>query len=78
MTKPPWRALISVIGAAAVAARLVHPALGGYQMGVAMDIFRGRYRLGFDRPAPIPSNTPQLYCWSLCDAAARVVNAGPC
>jgi putative CocE/NonD family hydrolase len=27
MTKPPWRALISVIGAAAVAARLVHPAL---------------------------------------------------
>jgi uncharacterized protein len=41
------------------------PALGGYQIGVAMDIFRGRYRLGFDRPAPIPSNTPQLYRWSL-------------
>ncbi|MGC1302663.1 MAG: CocE/NonD family hydrolase [Caulobacteraceae bacterium] len=41
------------------------PTMGGYQLGVSMDIFRGRYRQGFDRPAPIPANTPELYRWSL-------------
>jgi putative CocE/NonD family hydrolase len=30
--------------------------LGGYQLSVAMDIFRGRYRTSFVRPAPLPAN----------------------
>ncbi|MBL8143907.1 MAG: CocE/NonD family hydrolase [Acidobacteria bacterium] len=34
------------------------PEMGGYQLPVSMDIFRGRYRESFERPAPIPSNTP--------------------
>ena len=41
------------------------PTLGGYQLGVAMDIFRGRYRQGYDRPTPIPANQPELYRWPL-------------
>jgi putative CocE/NonD family hydrolase len=41
------------------------PTMGGYQLGVSMDIFRGRYRKGFDKPEPIPANTPELYRWSL-------------
>ena len=28
-----------------------HPELGGYQLGLAMDIFRGRYRNGIEHPA---------------------------
>ncbi|WP_158915092.1 CocE/NonD family hydrolase [Caulobacter sp. S45] len=42
-----------------------NPTMGGYQLGVAMDIFRGRYRQSFERPAPIPANTPELYRWAL-------------
>ncbi len=34
------------------------PEMGGYQLPVSMDIFRGRYRESFERPAAIPSNTP--------------------
>lgn len=30
--------------------------MGGYQLMVASDIMRGRYRQGFDRPAPIAAN----------------------
>ncbi|UAK24290.1 CocE/NonD family hydrolase [Sphingomonas nostoxanthinifaciens] len=30
--------------------------LGGYQLGVAMDIFRGRYRDSFEHPSAIPAN----------------------
>ncbi len=37
------------------------PELGGYQLSVSMDIFRGRYRDSFDHPSPIPSNQPQRY-----------------
>ena len=37
------------------------PELGGYQLGISMDIFRGRYREGFDTPKPIKPNTPQPY-----------------
>ena len=29
------------------------PELGGYQLGIAMDIFRGRYRQGLDKPLAI-------------------------
>jgi len=38
-----------------------HPEMGGYQLGIAMDIFRGRYREGFEAPKPITSNTPLAY-----------------
>jgi len=41
------------------------PKLGGYQLAVSMDIFRGRYRESFDNPKAITSNEPLLYKWSL-------------
>jgi putative CocE/NonD family hydrolase len=41
------------------------PKLGGYQLAVSMDIFRGRYREGFDNPKAITPNEPLLYRWSL-------------
>jgi uncharacterized protein len=37
------------------------PELGGYQLGVSMDIFRGRYRESFENPSPIPADKPQRY-----------------
>jgi putative CocE/NonD family hydrolase len=37
------------------------PEMGGYQLSVSMDIFRGRYRESFERPSAIPSNQPQRY-----------------
>ena len=39
--------------------------MGGYQLAVAMDIFRGRYREGFDSPKPIASNKPLEYTFAL-------------
>ncbi|UGB38637.1 CocE/NonD family hydrolase [Frateuria soli] len=41
------------------------PEMGGYQLAVAMDIFRGRYRTGFDKPAPLAANHPLDYRFSL-------------
>src|SRR5512140_1301662 len=41
------------------------PALGGYQLGIAMDIFRGRYRDSFEHPTAIPANTTQRYRFAL-------------
>jgi uncharacterized protein len=37
------------------------PEMGGYQLGVSMDIFRGRYREGFETPKAIAANKPLLY-----------------
>jgi uncharacterized protein len=37
------------------------PEMGGYQLGIAMDIFRGRYRESFEKPAAIPANKPVPY-----------------
>ena len=37
------------------------PRLGGYQLAVSMDIFRGRYRESFEKPSPIPAGKPQHY-----------------
>jgi len=37
------------------------PGMGGYQLGIAMDIFRGRYRESFETPKPITPNTPLTY-----------------
>jgi uncharacterized protein len=39
--------------------------LGGYQLAVSMDIFRGRYRESFETPKAITPNEPLLYRWSL-------------
>jgi putative CocE/NonD family hydrolase len=41
------------------------PAMGGYQLMVSADIFRGRYRESFEQAAPIPANQPLLYKWTL-------------
>ncbi len=39
--------------------------MAGYQLMVAEEIFRGRYREGFDAARPIAANTPLEYKWSL-------------
>ncbi|HUL47319.1 MAG TPA: CocE/NonD family hydrolase [Steroidobacteraceae bacterium] len=41
------------------------PQMGGYQLAVAMDIFRGRYRESLSHPSPIPSGTVQQYRFAL-------------
>ncbi|HUB28364.1 MAG TPA: CocE/NonD family hydrolase [Terracidiphilus sp.] len=41
------------------------PELGGYQLPVAMDIFRGRYRESFSTPKPIEPNKPLPYRFAL-------------
>jgi putative CocE/NonD family hydrolase len=41
------------------------PKLGGYQLAVSMDIFRGRYRESYETPKAIASNEPLLYKWAL-------------
>jgi putative CocE/NonD family hydrolase len=35
--------------------------MGGYQLAVSMDIFRGRYRESFEHPSAIPAGQPQRY-----------------
>jgi hypothetical protein len=39
--------------------------MGGYQLGIAMDIFRGRYRESFERPQPITPNKALPYTFAL-------------
>jgi predicted acyl esterase len=39
--------------------------MGGYQLAVSMDIFRGRYRESFERPSAIPAGQPQRYRFTL-------------
>jgi putative CocE/NonD family hydrolase len=39
--------------------------LGGYQLMIAADIFRGRYRESFAKPKPITPETPLLYRFAL-------------
>ncbi|RRA48184.1 CocE/NonD family hydrolase [Acidipila sp. EB88] len=41
------------------------PQLGGYQLPVAMDIFRGRYRESFAEPKAIEANKPLPYQFAL-------------
>jgi len=41
------------------------PALGGYQLAVSMDIFRGRYRESLEVAKPLAVNSPLAYKWSL-------------
>lgn len=39
--------------------------MGGYQMMVVDEIFRGRYRKGFEKAEPIQANAVEEYKWSL-------------
>jgi putative CocE/NonD family hydrolase len=39
--------------------------MGGYQLAISMDIFRGRYRESLETPKPIKPNEPLLYHWLL-------------
>jgi uncharacterized protein len=39
--------------------------LGGYQLAISMDIFRGRYRESLSQPKAITPNTPLLYKFAL-------------
>jgi putative CocE/NonD family hydrolase len=41
------------------------PPLGGYELPIALDIFRGRYRESFEHPTAIPPNVPQRYRFEL-------------
>jgi uncharacterized protein len=41
------------------------PPMGGYQLGVAMEIFRGRYRDSLSQPTPIPAGKVQRYRFAL-------------
>jgi predicted acyl esterase len=41
------------------------PGMGGYQLMVAADIFRGRYRESFEDPKPIASDKPLKYRFAL-------------
>jgi hypothetical protein len=42
-----------------------HPAMGGYELAIALDIFRGRYRTSFEHPEAIAPNQPLLYRFGL-------------
>ena len=44
------------------------PPLGGYQLAVSMDIFRGRYRESLETPKPLAANQPLAYQWALPNA----------
>jgi putative CocE/NonD family hydrolase len=41
------------------------PNMGGYQLAVAMDIFRGRYRESLETPKPIKADAPLVYRFEL-------------
>ncbi len=41
------------------------PEMGGYQLSISMDIFRGRYRQSFESPSAIPAGQPQRYRFTL-------------
>ncbi|HEY7114927.1 MAG TPA: CocE/NonD family hydrolase [Thermoanaerobaculia bacterium] len=44
------------------------PGMGGYQLAVSMDIFRGRYRESLETPKPLAANQPLAYRWALPNA----------
>src|SRR5260370_10432236 len=39
--------------------------MGGYQLAVSMDIFRGRFRESFENPSAIPPGKPRRYRFTL-------------
>jgi hypothetical protein len=46
-----------------------HPELGGYELAVAMDIFRGRYRKSLETPEPIAAGEALQYAFGLPDVS---------
>ena len=48
------------------------PEMGGYQLAVAMDIFRGRYRESFETPKAIAPNVPLRVPLRAADGEPRV------
>lgn len=42
-----------------------NPKMGGYQLAISLDIFRGRYRDSFETPTPIPAGAVQRYRFRL-------------
>ncbi|MGA8159519.1 MAG: CocE/NonD family hydrolase [Acidobacteriaceae bacterium] len=42
-----------------------NPPMGGYELAIALDIFRGRYRTSFAHPEAITPNKPLLYQFGL-------------
>lgn len=47
------------------AENIADPKMGGYQLAVSMDIFRGRYRRSFAQPSAIPAGKVQEYRFRL-------------
>jgi putative CocE/NonD family hydrolase len=43
----------------------LQPEMGGYQLAVSMDIFRGRYRESLSTPKAVTPNKPLEYKWAL-------------
>jgi uncharacterized protein len=41
------------------------PEMGGYELPISMDIFRGRYRTSYSDPQPITPDTPLVYQFTL-------------
>jgi uncharacterized protein len=41
------------------------PEMGGYELPISLDIFRGRYRTSFSHPEPITPDKPLLYKFAL-------------
>ena len=41
------------------------PGMGGYELAISLDIFRGRYRTSFEHPDAIAPNQPLLYRFGL-------------
>src|SRR6185503_9682618 len=41
------------------------PEMGGYELPISLDIFRGRYRRSFEHPEPIPAGKVQEYKFRL-------------
>lgn len=41
------------------------PEFGGYQLPISLEIFRGRYRESFSKPAPLEANKPLRYEFAL-------------
>ena len=41
------------------------PGMGGYELPISLDIFRGRYRTSFEHPQAIAANAPLVYSFRL-------------
>ena len=41
------------------------PSLAGYELPIGIEIFRGRYRESFAKPAPIKAGKVERYRWAL-------------